>query len=46
MPNFSLNDSDRKKMNKAKKKQAKAFKGTENESDLKESFGVNEDVED
>lgn len=33
-------------MNKAKKKQAKAFKGTENESDLKESFGVNEDVED
>lgn len=44
-PNYSLNDSDRKSMEKAKKKQAKAFKGAENESDLKESFGVNEDVE-
>lgn len=45
-PNYSINESDRKVMNKAKKKQGKAVKGTENESDLRESFVVNEEVED
>ena len=43
VPNFSMNELDKKAIQKDKKKIAKAVKGTDNASEYSQSFGVNED---